>query len=269
MASDQGLSKVPGARIAGRTVSLNDLLYALKVGGRLDAFRAAVDDLLIHTAAREAGLDADVAELQAEANTLRHSMGLLRAVDTERWLQQQHLSADDFEQLLWRRVTARKLQQQICEAQIEPYFHRNRAALDSACISSIVLENEAVACDILEALALPGASFAALARRYTIDARAHAVGGHAGYVRRMAMDPAVAKAVFLANAGATLGPIRSSVGFEVIHVEDIQRAALDPAMRAFVSDLIFNEWLHQRRHAADAYLSFADQLIAASCSSPS
>ncbi len=260
MANDHALITVPGARVAGHTVSLNDLLYTLKVGGRLDAFRAAVDDLLIHVAVREAGLAADVAELQAEANARRQNMGLLRAADTQRWLRQQHMSTDDFEQFLWRRVTTRKLRQQICAPQIDDYFIRNRADLDAACIASIVLENEEVARDILEALAQPGANFAALARRFTIDARAHAVGGHVGYVRRMAMDPAVAKAVFLANAGATIGPIRSSAGFEVIRVEDIQRAALNPAMRAFVSDVIFNDWLHERRRAAEADLSFADQL---------
>jgi len=260
--SQDNLRAAPGARIGGTDVSLNELLYTLKITDRLDAFRNAADDILILRAVKAENLSATGTELQEEADSLRQQLGLLSAADTETWMRQRHLSLDDFEQYVCRRVTARKLQDRLVGPKIESFFVANRAGLDVAGLWRIVVENEEVAREVTTALARPGASFAALARKFTLDAATRDAGGYSGHMLRMAMDPELATAVFLASPGAIVGPVRTQAGYEIVHVEEIRRASMNDHTRAVISDLLFNKWLQAGREEAGVQLAFVDQIVA-------
>jgi peptidyl-prolyl cis-trans isomerase D len=83
----------------------------------------------------------------------------------------------------------------------------------------------------IRAEARQGANFAALARQYSDDSSA-SEGGDVGYFARGEMEPAFEKTVFSLRKGE-IGPvIRTSRGFHVVKVEDVQkgkRKSLDEA----------------------------------------
>jgi peptidyl-prolyl cis-trans isomerase D len=100
-----------------------------------------------------------------------------------------------------------------------------------------------------------GANFAALARQYSDDASA-AKGGDLGYVSRGEIESALARVVFALRKGE-IGPVvRTSYGFQIVKVEDIQegkRRTLEEVRREIVASLQ-NEKAKYRAamHAEDA-----------------
>ncbi len=67
--------------------------------------------------------------------------------------------------------------------------------------------------------------FAALARKYSDDPSA-AEGGDLGYFARGEMDPALGEVVFSLPKGAISPVVRTSYGFHVLKVEDVQEAEM-------------------------------------------
>jgi len=100
-----------------------------------------------------------------------------------------------------------------------------------------------------------GANFAALARQYSDDASA-SKGGDLGYFSRGEIDPVLGKMVFDLRKGE-IGPVvRTSHGFHIAKVEDVQegtRRTLDEVRKEIVSRLM-NEKAKDRAamHAEDA-----------------
>jgi foldase protein PrsA len=74
---------------------------------------------------------------------------------------------------------------------------------------------KALANDILLKLKA-GASFAALAKKYSADPSSKDKGGAIGYIALASLDPAYAEAAQEAKIGALTGPVRSQFGWHVI-----------------------------------------------------
>jgi peptidyl-prolyl cis-trans isomerase D len=100
-----------------------------------------------------------------------------------------------------------------------------------------------------------GTNFAALARQSSDDASA-AKGGDLGYVSRGEMEPALGKVVFALRKGEIGSVVRTSHGFHIVKVEDIQegkKRSLDEVRQEIVS-LLKKEKAKDRAamHAEDA-----------------
>jgi peptidyl-prolyl cis-trans isomerase D len=117
------------------------------------------------------------------------------------------------------------------------------------------VENARLKTEKILAEARRGANFAALARQYSDDASA-SKGGDLGYVSRGEIEPALAKVVFALRKGE-IGPVvKTSDGFHIVKVEDIQTGknrTLEEAKKEIVTQLL-NEKAKYRAamHAADA-----------------
>jgi peptidyl-prolyl cis-trans isomerase D len=100
-----------------------------------------------------------------------------------------------------------------------------------------------------------GADFAALARQYSDDASA-SKGGDVGYVSRGEIEPALGQAVFALRKGE-IGPVvRTSYGFHIVKVEDIQEGKKTPLteVRKEIASRLLQEKAKYRAamHAEDA-----------------
>lgn len=256
------LQSITAASANGRGITLNELLYTLKITDRLDALRNVIDDVFIADEVAAQGIKAAPAELQAESDAVRQSLGLLRAADTHAWLKSRAMSVDDFEAYLSRRVTARKLKAKLSSEKIEATFRSRRPDFDRAKLWILVAENLSIAREVAEKLRA-GENFKALAEKYSIDPETRPRGGFQGIVWRSQLDPRLASKVFLASPGSVVGPVRTDSGHVLALVEDIARASLDEETKLRVADLIFRDWLDER--AAKSKLDFSlPQLIGAS-----
>lgn len=78
---------------------------------------------------------------------------------------------------------------------------------------------KAKADDILKQLK-GGASFDALAKKYSDDPGSKDKGGLLGPIRRGQTVPEFEQAAFAAKKGETVGPVKSSFGYHIIHIDD-------------------------------------------------
>jgi peptidyl-prolyl cis-trans isomerase D len=103
-----------------------------------------------------------------------------------------------------------------------------------------VVEKARLKAEKVRAEARGGANFAALARKYSDDSSARK-GGDLGYFARGEIEPPLGKVVFNLNKGE-IGPVvRTSRGFHIIKVEDVQKgkqSTLDEARKEIISHLM-------------------------------
>jgi len=84
---------------------------------------------------------------------------------------------------------------------------------------------------------LAGASFVALAEKYSTDAATRNVGGELGYVTRKAFKPAFADAIFALQLGQTSGVIETPTGYYIVRVRD-KRPAVTKTLVEVKSQII-------------------------------
>lgn len=237
------LANVTAAHIGGKNVSLQSLLYAMKITDRLGDIRNAAEDLVIQQAAEREGFLPGDAELQAEADNLRVALGLHLADATHAWLKDRGMNVDDLENYLIRLIAARRLKDKLAGDKIEAFFMEHRPGFDAARLSRLAAGDAAAAKDVAARITAGTASLASLSGQFPADASAAPADG-AGFTLRMHMDPAVAAAVFRASPGEVVGPVKTGRGaYEVVQVHEVRRAELDERTAALVRDLVFGAWL--------------------------
>src|SRR4029453_17845836 len=92
------LQSVAAAVVDGKEISLQAVLYTLKLKGQLDAIVAqTITDQLIAAAADQEGMTVTAAGSQKAANAFRVQRGLHRADATQSWRRSNHLTREDLE----------------------------------------------------------------------------------------------------------------------------------------------------------------------------
>jgi parvulin-like peptidyl-prolyl isomerase len=112
------------------------------------------------------------------------------------------------------------------------------------------LKEENVARELRAQIIEDDADFYSLARKHSIDMSTRPAGGYSGLLRRSEMEPAMEAAVFGAQPGKTVGPIKTYSGWQLLKVEAIHLATLDDSIRETIKSLLFEEWLAARRAKA-------------------
>ena len=241
------LSEYIALEVNGETISLQEVLRFAKWSGQSIFIKEAVDAALIHQAAVERGIKISDEEFQQAADGFRAERDLYDAQATEEWLAANYLSYAEWEAVLEDEIIRRKLREALTGGSVEKHFAEQRLSFDAAAISRLVLKEEGVARELRAQIVEDGADFYTLARQYSIDLLTRPAGGYSGLIRRSEMEAGMEAAVFGAQPGKTVGPIKTYDGWELVKVEALHPATLDDAMRETIKSLLFTEWLTQRR----------------------
>jgi putative peptide maturation system protein len=236
--------------VNGETVSLSDALTLAKLNGKLQFIRDAVDATLIRQAAAERELVASDDELQQAANDFRTARDLHDAGTTASWLEDNHLSQEEWESLLEESIIAAKLREALTAGRVDQHFAEQRYSFDAATLSLLVLAEEDLARELRAQIIEEGSDFHALARKHSIDEATKLVGGYAGSISRTDMEASVEAAVFGGQPGKIVGPLKTDAGWQLVKIESIDSATLDDTMRETIKSLLFDEWLSERRSKA-------------------
>ncbi|MBN1203607.1 MAG: TIGR04500 family putative peptide maturation system protein [Myxococcaceae bacterium] len=195
-------------------------------------------------------------ELQAAMDAFRRRRGLLTPEAMMHWLEQQGLTHRNLETLLDNFVKARKLRRRVVAGREETYFASHKAEFDVAVIARIALGDLERARSLHERLRggevdLLRAAAEALREQTPGAPRWESPPPLLERVRRSALPPEQAAVIFAASAGAVLEPFETKAGYEVRQVLGIEPAVLDAATRAAIGEQLFQEWLTERRAAAE------------------
>ncbi len=97
-----------------------------------------------------------------------------------------------------------------------------------------------------------GADFAELARSHSIDEASKSSGGELGVLNRTDLSPAIESAVFAANDGDVVGPIKTDQGYHVLKAQEILLEKLsDEEIVATIRQELYAEWLDDQAKSAN------------------
>lgn len=149
----------------------------------------------------------------------------------------------------------------VAEAEIGTYYGQNAdlyRRAETRRVRHVVVDTEAVAHDVIRRLA-DGERIDSLARSLSTDTGSRKVGGDIGEIRREQFAGSFGDALFTADIGEVVGPIRTEHGWHVALVEAVTptsvvtyadaRPAIEAELLAAERSRVFAQWLESRRKA--------------------
>ncbi|GAB4531702.1 MAG: hypothetical protein Tsb0014_15450 [Pleurocapsa sp.] len=184
-------------------------------------------------------------EIQAEANKVRHSKRLEKASDTVAWLQEQMISADEWETSIQKRLLEQKLAKNLFDKKVESYFAQNRLSFERFIIYQIIVPYEQLAQELYYQIEEEEISFYEAAHLYNSNETLRYVCGYGGKTHRLNFAPNVAAILFQdpIPLGVLLGPVKTEEGYHLFKVEEYIPAELTEEVRQEIINLLFKQWL--------------------------
>ncbi|MDZ8187268.1 MAG: peptidylprolyl isomerase [Nostoc sp. ChiSLP02] len=236
-------------------ISTSDIIHSLKLSCQIpDVAEAIASQSIIAEAAREAGITVTPEELQQEGDDLRFAKKLVRAKDTWMWLEKHHLSVNEFEELAYNKILARKLGNHLFSAQLEKYFYERQLDYVAAVTYEVVLEDRDLALELFYALEEGEVNFPEIARLYIPEPELRRTYGYQGLRYRKDFRPEIAAAVFAAAPPEALKPITTPKGVHLIWVEEVIQPQLDEQLRQKIITELFSDWLKQQVNAIEIFI---------------
>ncbi|MDJ0695502.1 peptidylprolyl isomerase [Mastigocoleus sp. MO_188.B34] len=201
---------------------------------------------IVTRTAKEADIKIEPNELQEAADTWRLMNQLHSVDDTWSWLHRNHISLDEFEELISANILSSKLAQHLFAHQIEPYFLEFQQDYARVAMYEIVLDDVDIARELFYALSEEEISFFEAAYQYITDTELRRKGGYKGVIYRKDLKPKISAAVFAANPPQILKLIITAEGVHLIRVEEVIEPKLDETLRQSILTDLFSNWLKQQ-----------------------
>ena len=193
------------------------------------------------------------AELQAAMDRFRSVKKLFRAEDTRRWLERHGMSHEMLERYVSETAIVPKLRDRIAAGRVEDYFQQHPHDFDTVRVASLHIESESGARELAEKLRSGAEDFFHVAERLFLEAAerdAHQKSNLFAVFERRQVDPALRDILFAASAGQLIGPVAGTNGHTLMQVLSIIAGALNDRTRSVIKDILFKDWLAERRQAA-------------------
>jgi parvulin-like peptidyl-prolyl isomerase len=228
-------------------ISANDILHQIKLSCQIPTIiEQIVTRKIIISAAAEAGITVEPDELQQAANNIRLLSKLRSADETLVWLQQNSLSIDDFEEMVYINVISGKLVEYLFAKKVEPWFFEHQLDYAGAVMYEVILDDKDLAMELFYEIQEGEISFPEVAHRYIVDKELRRVGGYRGIVQRKQLKAEISTAVFASKPPQVVKPIVTSKGIHLILVEELIQPELDDKLRYQVMSDFFSDWIKQQ-----------------------
>lgn len=200
---------------------------------------------IIEQAATERNIVIAPEENEAEADSIRHGNRLEKAVDTLAWLEEQMVTAEEWEAGIRNRLLAQKLAANLFDKEVESYFAQNRLDFDQFILYQIVVPYQQLAQEIYYQIEEEEISFYEAAHLYDIDEGRRYRCGYEGKIGRWSLPPHLAEAIGNANIGHIVGPIATEEEqkYHILMIEEFIPAELTPERHQDIVNRLFQEWL--------------------------
>ena len=198
---------------------------------------------IINRSARERKLEVTPEEIQAEADRIRRENRLEKAADTLAWLDNQMITAEEWEESIADRLLEQKLAEHLFSREAEKLFSQNKLDYDLVLLYQIIVFSEKLAYEIFYQLEEKEISFYQAAHLYDIDPERRERCGFEGKIERWNLRPEVAAAVFGNPIGEAIEPLKIEDNYHILLVEALIPAILTPELKQKLQDRMFQQWL--------------------------
>jgi putative peptide maturation system protein len=192
-------------------------------------------------------------ELQEAMNRFRAAKKLFKAEDTLQWLERHGMSQEALEQYVADDAILVKLRDRIACDRIEEYFRQHERDFDSVRVARLQVAHEGRAREIADDFARGRLDFFAAAEHsFTEAADRGTANGPSLFavIERRKAAPPLREPLFAAAAGQLVGPAPVDGGHAVLKVLAKVPARLDARTVSVIKDILFEEWLADRRSTA-------------------
>ncbi|MEO0969487.1 MAG: peptidylprolyl isomerase [Cyanobacteria bacterium J06639_18] len=225
-------------------ISNHDAIHYIKISCQLPGvIEAIASEKIMTQTAQKLGIKVEEAQIQQEGDRFRAAKKLVKAQDTWIWLQNHHLSVDNFEELIYKKILSQKLATHLFEDKVESFFFQNKLDYLAAVTYEIILDDKDLALELFYALQEGETTFIDITREYISNPDIRRTGGYQGIRRRIDFRPEIASAVFAAKPPQAIKPITTNQGVSLIWVEEIIQPELDDKLRQQIIIELFNNWL--------------------------
>ena len=237
-------------QVNGRMMTVEHAVELLDVlWNEAPLMQRMIDACLIRQELDQRSIEISDDELQRGFDGVRRAHRLFTAEATERWMRERGMTHDRLEQLVHNQLACARLREQVARVRIDEYFEAHRDELEAAWIVNVTCDDEQVARETATRLTHDGS--AALA---TLP-HALAAGSQTGRAeivmrRRRELCEELDASFVAARAGDVVGPLERSGGHLVVRILATEAARLDEPTRALIQQILFDEWLAERRAAA-------------------
>ena len=198
---------------------------------------------IISEKAKEVGIVPDSSSVQKAADSIRIARKLISADDTFKWLEENCLSNNDFEEIVLLSLFANELSKTLFSSKVKPYFFENQLNYIEIVMYEVILDDHDLAMELFYAVQENEISFHDVAHKYIQDPELRRHGGYRGLLKRKSLKSEISAAVHNAQAPELLKPIITSSGIHLIFVEEIIKPQLDDQLCQQICFDLFNEWV--------------------------
>jgi putative peptide maturation system protein len=193
------------------------------------------------------------AELQGAMDRFRSAKKLFRAQDTLRWLERHGMTPESLERYVSDQTLVDRLRDRIAGGGVEEYFRRHPGDFDSAQVARLEVADESQARELAGHIRGGRLDFFAAAEHCFVEAAERGAPPQAGLlavIERRQAAAVVREQLFAAAPGQLIGPVPVETGHALLRVLAIVPARLDGRTRAVIKNVLFDDWLAERRRTA-------------------
>lgn len=205
--------------------------------------RRALSLRIIHTEAAKRHVEVEDAELQTESDRMRRELKLESAQKTMSWLDEQNLSADEWEESIRDRLLTQKLADAMFKDAARAQFVQNKLDYEQASLYRVIVPSVQVAQELIYQIEENEITFFEAAHLYDIDPLRRAYCGYEGNISRWTLDPDIAASVFGAEPLTVLGPYTLKEGHALFFVDSFIVPELTDEIYQEIRDHKFQQWL--------------------------
>ena len=198
-------------------------------------------------------IDLTDAELQQAMDQFRSAKKLFKAEDTLRWLERHGMSHEKLERYVAEIAIVPKLRDRLAAGRVEEYFRQQPGHFDTVRVARLEVADESEARDLAEQIRAGAQDFFSVAGRLFFEAAERGAPPKTStfaMIERRKAEPVLRDPLFAAAPGQLVGPVPVESGHILVHVLEMVPARLDDRMRAVIKDILFKDWLAERRQAA-------------------
>jgi putative peptide maturation system protein len=209
-----------------------------------------IDKGLIFQELQENPVDLTEVELQAAMNDFRIMHQLFTAAATQQWMKNRGLTHERFESLVEDSASVAKLRKQVTTGKVEAYFLQHQSKFESAQVVYAILSNWQSAQNMFESMTQQQVSFYEALEKLLAENPQHIIE-QSLLQRSYCQDwPLPKDKIFATSTGEVLDPMETEKGFALIKVISRISATLTPDIEMMIRELLFEEWLEDKRQAA-------------------
>ncbi len=226
------------------SIQENDLINFLKQNIRFkEIVNLIISQKIIANAAQERGITVLEDEIQQDSENWRRLHKLEKADDVFKWLEDQQITPEDWEEGIRKKLLADKLASHLFANEINKYFLEHQLDYQQVSLYQILIENEEKAQELFFQIEDQEISFYQAAQMYDIDENRRLKFGYEGKVFRQQLPANLREVIFAAQVGEVTPPVQTDLGYHLFLVQEFITLELTPALSKEIQAKLFQEWL--------------------------